>query len=309
MQLRLEYTLSRPRSLVLTQFDVPAEIQLEGARLATIIDFDARAWHMSITTPIDTASLEVAADSGWFRRDDNGQEIPIPAVDVADPAVATTRVLARSIASALTFLVDCPVDLSVRPHDDELVAESDEDERLLASWGTRRPLQHSSVSVRGGSVSGRVGGDDLLAVLPQQAGLRLYEEALRADTPTARFRDLWRVLESAFTSTDDELIELLAQFQPVCAIGVSTGELRELLIIRGRASHAQSKAGIREVVAAEQLCRANLPPLKDVVERVLETKENWGYPTLGYGERLQPGRRVSVTERPVEAVNAVEDST
>jgi hypothetical protein len=53
-------------------------------------------------------------------------------------------------------------------------------------------------------------------------------------------------------------------------------------VLRGRASHARSKRGIREVRAVTQECRAKLPRLKSLVERVIATKKTWGAPTIAF---------------------------
>lgn len=300
MLLKREYTLTAPeRSLAEPEF--PIRFTAEGERDVRIRESDNdRLWHMSVTGPIDAADLRLVADSGWRRTDDDGIGHPVPALDVTSESASETAVLARSIASAMSYLFDKPVRLSVRPHADEVIAETAEENALLDEWGARPTLTRFSITTSGGAVTGRVGGDDILAVLPQQAGVRLYEEALRADTATARFRDFWRVLESAFASHDQGLIDLLTSFEPLGPLGVDAAELRGLLILRGRASHAQSKAGLREIALVEEECTMRNGRLKNIVEQVIATKKSWGYPTTGYLSRLRPGRRVSDTERVVE---------
>jgi hypothetical protein len=295
-----EYTLVAPK-WSLGRPELPIEFALDGGRSVQIrVSENDELWHMSVTEPINVADLRLVPDSGWRRKDQDGDEHPVPSIEVVSEAVAETAVLARSIASAMSYLLDKPVRFSVRPHDDEFIPETSEDEATLDAWGTRSVFTRLSVSTSGGSVTGRVNGDDILAVLPQQAGLRLYEEALRADTSTARFRDLWRVLESAFASQDQALVDLLASFEPLKTTGVDAAELKQLLVLRGRASHAQSKAGLREVTHVEHECGSQNARLKTLVERVIATKATWGYPTTGYQDRLKPGRRVADTERIAE---------
>lgn len=301
MLLKREYTLTAPeRSLGKPQF--PIDFMVEGERKVSIRESDNdRLWHMSVTESVDITDLRLVEESGWRRKDDDGNEYPVPAIDVTSESASETAVLARSVASAMSYLFDKPVRFSVRSHADELIPESAEESAMLDAWRTKSTLTRFSVTTSGGSVTGRVDGEDILAVLPQQAGLRLYEEALRADTPTARFRDFWRVLESAFASNDQALVELLASFEPLKLLGVDAGEIRGLLILRGRASHAQSKAGLREIALVEDECMIKNGRLKNIVEQVIATKESWGYPTTGHLARLRPGRRVSDTERFAEA--------
>ncbi len=92
------------------------------------------------------------------------------------------------------------------------------------------------------------------------------------------------MLEAAFARDGDKLVDLLAQYQPAQQMGFDRDELRALLILRGRASHAQSKAGLRELVAVEHECGNRLTRLKNLAERVILTKKDWGYPTLATDE-------------------------
>jgi hypothetical protein len=66
-------------------------------------------------------------------------------------------------------------------------------------------------------------------------------------------------------------------------------ELERLRVLRGRASHAQSraKAGKQELVDVERDCARAIPRLKTLVERVILTKKSWGYPTIDV-EELTP---------------------
>lgn len=285
---------------MLAKLELPIDLTLEGDRSASISDFDDQSWQLSIERSIDQSSLELITETYMTRTNEAGEEETVPAIYVHhDEAISETHVLARSLASTLSFLLDGFVHFSRRNHSDQLIPETDDERRLLEGWGTSLLIEDIRVSVAGGSVTGRIAAGEIESVLPQQAGLRLYEEALRADTATAKFRDLWRVLESAFVRTDTELTSLLAGYRPLQAMGADASEFKGLLVLRGRASHAQSKAGLREVTEVEELCDQHLARLKNLVERVIETKKSWGYPTVAALERLEPGRRRSVTERHV----------
>lgn len=107
----------------------------------------------------------------------------------------------------------------------------------------------------------------------------------------SRYREFWRVLEFAFTRTDGDLVELLAQFEPLAKLGCDRAELRALLVLRSRASHSQSKAGIAEIATVENLSAERINRLKEIAGRVIETKTHWGYPATGWRELLPPGTR------------------
>ncbi len=117
-------------------------------------------------------------------------------------------------------------------------------------------------------------------------GLRLYANAMQADLAVAQFRELWRILEAAFGKHDDELVTLLTKYEPARKLRFDEAEVKQLLVLRGRASHAQSSAGIKELVYVDQECRKQLPRLKNLCERVILTKKDWGYPTVGTDELL-----------------------
>jgi hypothetical protein len=114
--------------------------------------------------------------------------------------------------------------------------------------------------------------------------LRIYADALKLGTGAARFRELWRVLESAFNRQDDELVALLADYPPARAMAFSRDELKQLLVLRGKASHAASRAGVKQLLAVERECSHRLARLKNLAERVILTKRSWGYPTRGVDE-------------------------
>ncbi len=73
-------------------------------------------------------------------------------------------------------------------------------------------------------------------------------------------------------------------------IWASTGQnLRQLLVLRGRASHAQSKTGIRELTLVERACSTHLPRLRCLAQRVILTKADRGRPSRDVDE-LSPLR-------------------
>jgi hypothetical protein len=98
--------------------------------------------------------------------------------------------------------------------------------------------------------------------------LQIYAEALQLRTPQARYRDFWRVLESAFGAKGRPLLELLAQFQPLQQIDVTLAEFQELHVYRGRASHAESRKGVAELRRVRGFTMEREGRLKCFAERV-----------------------------------------
>jgi hypothetical protein len=45
---------------------------------------------------------------------------------------------------------------------------------------------------------------------------------------------------------------------------------------------------VNELVAVDNQCTEALPRLKNLVERVILTEQNWGYPTTGVQELVPP---------------------
>lgn len=280
MIVELAYTLSKP-GLTLNELELPFDVALGDGVTGRIIEFDDHSWHLVLHLPVDADDVDLVTDSGWFRRDDAGQERPVPTLRIE--RISEGSMLAQDVAAALTFLLDSPVRHSVRISAHRVIAETERDRQQLREWGTDQVHSETMVaSMMGGSVSGRVSGADLASLLPQQVGLRIYRDALDLKLKSARFRELWKVLESAFGSSDDKLLDLLSSFAPVVDLEVDRAELKRLLVLRGRVAHAQSSNGVRELTAVEALCRGSLPRLQEIVERVILTKNSWGYPTVGY---------------------------
>jgi hypothetical protein len=100
--------------------------------------------------------------------------------------------------------------------------------------------------------------------------------ALAHATASARFREMWRVLEAAFQPRDSESIGRLAEYGPATEMGFDRGELREVHTLRGRASRAELRSGVRELEHVERECGARIARLGCLAERVILTKRSWG---------------------------------
>jgi hypothetical protein len=126
-------------------------------------------------------------------------------------------------------------------------------------------------------------------LLDRTSGVRIYAMALAHGTASARFREMWRVLEAAFQLKDGDLIDRLVGYGPAIEMEFDRDELRDLHTLRGRASHAESRSGVHELEHVERECGARLARLSCLAERVILTKQSWGYPTTGV-EELSPLR-------------------
>jgi hypothetical protein len=182
--------------------------------------------------------------------------------------------------SAISFLSDVPLSISHPIREDRFVAEDEGDRRALADLGTE-DVYHETTARLGTRTFGGVPltAENLTSLLGRRAGLRIYSDALKLGTASGRFRERWRVLEGAFNRQDDELVALLADYAPAQAMGFSRDELKELWVLRGRAAHAASKAGVMELIAVERECSQKLARLANLAERVILTKRSWGLPT------------------------------
>lgn len=195
----------------------------------------------------------------------------------------------------LSFLIDTPISYSRRLDNDVLIPEGIEDKKQLDALGTEQVYTTLSavVSIRSFQLS-TISEQILRTLASKEVGMTLYSQALLAKDCVAKYRDLWKVLESAFGAKDKELVRLLARYGPATELCFTLDELHNLLILRGRASHAKTRSGMKELRHVISETRKRLPRLKCFVEQVLVTKKSWGTQNL-YTERVAP---VSAYVRP-----------
>ncbi len=180
----------------------------------------------------------------------------------------------------LSFLTDTPIRHSRILHLDELVPENQEDETYLDSFGTRDIHHETSITMSIRTFTWSDLREDFFDKLGEKdAGLALYAQALLEQEPVGQFRDLWKVLESGFGVQNEELIGCLSKYEPTQQLGFSEPELKSLLVLRGRASHASSRAGIEDIKIVNREVTEKMPRLKCLVEQLLLTKKSWGFKT------------------------------
>jgi hypothetical protein len=270
--------------------DVPLTASLTQDATATLDrreEGSDREYILTVERTVDPALLEVVQDTRRYRERSDGSREEIPAIRIGDGGRAVS--LAGAFLDALAFLTDATINVA-RPGGvpDTLVPESSEDTATLESLGTSEvhAVFGGSPSIR--TFSAQVDGDAIMALLPKAPGLRLYSDALKMAHPVAQFRELWRVLESAFGRKNQRLVALLGEYPPAVLIGFTPDEIHGLWVLRGRASHAESRAGLNEILAVEGDVRRSVARLKSLVERVIMTKEQWGTATLEVRDLLPP---------------------
>jgi hypothetical protein len=286
MRVRTAYSVTPGNAL--TDADLPIEVTIEDVTLS--LDRDEHdELRLVVERPVDRSALELVADSGVFRRHEDGTEVPIPALKV--PESALDAVAARDVLSALSFLSGTPLTLSVRRSrvDDDVVPDDPDDEALLERLRTRQRYRQTFATAAIRAVKPNVDATAVGALLDRASGVRIYAMALAHGTASARFREMWRVLEAAFQLKDSELIDRLAEYGPASEMEFDRDELKDLHTLRGRASHAESRNGVHELEHVERACGAQLARLSCLAERVILTKRSWGYPTTAV-EELSPLR-------------------
>lgn len=251
-----------------------AEIFLNGAHLK-----------LRIRRRVDSTNLACIEEANAYRELPDGKQVPVFCIVLQDDS-APEHIVAEDLVSTFSFLTDLPMGLSSPHGEDYFEPEDEADEQLLRAFGTNRPCQELSVSISVRAFDERVTEDIVKSLIPRRAGIRLYANALRSSLETAQFRAFWLVLESAFGRKDRPLVDLVAQYPPALEMEFTEQEIRELWILRGRASHAESRSGVKELALVSRMCSDSLPRLKNLVERVIVTKRTWGVPSAGIDEVL-----------------------
>src|SRR5260370_3667965 len=304
MLLHTVYTVVTPANKALG-VKLPFALSLDADTKASLVEQEGGI-QLLIDRKIDHTRLELVTDSSYYKELPDGTHQPIPTLRLVNDE-APERILSQGFISALTFLTDTPITLSRPLHSDWFVPETDEDRELVERFGTDQPYDRISAlaDMRSFSLNG-VTVRTIPDLMPRRVELRLYANAIKANLAVAQFREFWRILEAAFGERGDKLVTLLTQYEPARKLGFDEAVVRQLLALRGRASHAQSSAGIKELVYVDQECASQLPRLKNLCERVILTKKSWGYPTVGTDELLPlagfigPANSMTIFQAPSE---------
>jgi hypothetical protein len=260
-----------PRSLAKDLDELPLELELDdGSRLTLSEQHGDEGIELRIVRdfPIKVP-LEIEVEhSGWSVELSDGTSVPRPRLRIPDGSGPDHRHL-DDVIDGLSFLAD----MSLRcRHTGRglLVPEDPEDVALIEGVESDEPFSATNLKVSIRTTSLVVDAENVQALIGgPRIGVRLYADALRLSLPTSQFREFWRVLESAFGQKDKALVKSLVEYKPAKEIKFDAVELKELLTLRGRASHAETR-------------------LRNLVERVILTKRTWGAPSVGINKSPPP---------------------
>jgi hypothetical protein len=244
--------------------DLPLVVELEMARAEVVDTGDEEQLTLTIELPVDSSALRVVASPVAGDRE----------LEVLETGVA--GVVAREVADAIAFLTRCPLTLAGRGRP-ELLPEGDDDLELLQGFATDAVNQ---AGIARGSVAMtlRLVGQNVALLVRRASGVRLYSDALKMGTSAGRLRELWRVVESAFAAKNDRLVSLVSDCQVAKDLGFTHEELRQLLVLRGRASHASSRAQINlnELASVEREAAEVVDSVQALAEALIIRKAEWG---------------------------------
>lgn len=254
--------------------ELPLELEL-APDINGSLSGDGEKLQLLIRRSVGAGELECVQQPDAYRPlPDGGREL-IFCIRLKDDQ-SPEGVLAHDLISGISFLTHTPLTLSHPFEGDRFEPENESDREILESFGTDRECMDISATVEIRSFTGKVTAELLLALMPRRVGLRIYADALKSTFNVAPFRELWRILESAFALKNKELVKILAEYPPAQQLEFDQEELQDLLVLRGRASHAESRDGLEELMKVEHDCAELLPRLKNLVECVIATKKDWG---------------------------------
>jgi hypothetical protein len=187
MRVRTTYTVTPEDALAVA--DLPIEVRVEDVTVS--LDRIEDGLLLLVERSVDRSALEFVADGALFWRKADGTEVPIPTLKVPESELDT--VAARDVLSALSFLSDTTLELSVRGRaDDDLVPDDAEDEALLERLGTRQRYRQTGATFATRTVQPKVDTEAVGALLDRVSGVRIYAMALALSTSSARFRAMAR---------------------------------------------------------------------------------------------------------------------
>lgn len=264
--------------------NIPFTLTIDDNTKASLVKHKT-GLRLLIERKIDPSKLVLEKSDKFYKVTPAGKKEPIPTLKLVDDEPQET-IVSQDILSGLTFITDTPLSLNAPPGENQFVAETAQDRKLLKGFGTSKPSSRASGQVSMRSFNSSMTTETLLGLMPRRAGLRLYANAIKANLAVAQYRELWRILEAAFGKLNYDLVDLVAQYPPAKQLGFDKPELKRLLVLRGRASHAQSSSGVKELALVDRECSKQLPRLKNLCERVILTKKTWGRQSLATDELL-----------------------
>jgi hypothetical protein len=254
------------------QLSLPLAVPLADDIRSTLERSDDIPFILTIDRRVDPLALTIEAHSHCFTKLPNGVEHELPAVR----APGNGNIHAIDFTTGLTFLTDVPLAVNRLVGQAELVPESEEDTATLEALGTRLLLEAMATHIATRTFGQDVDSKTLEALIPKTVGLRIYSDAVSLYADVPKYREFWRVLESAFGLQGKELVAALASYAPAQELGFDSDELKELLVLRGQVSHAATRGGLAELLRVGGIATDRVSRLKCLAERVILTKRTWG---------------------------------
>jgi hypothetical protein len=230
-----------------------------------------RSLHIIGECPVDPAGLEPVDDIS-YHFDENGRKVRNKSLK--GPEGDRLAEGAASIAGSISFATGVLLAVSMTLGDfrNEVEPETAADEKVLARLGTRRAIGPMGATF-GVEVFGDVPIDSAFVTELAGRGIAaVYDDVLDSSREATRFLALWRTLEFAFQAEGKALTDLLLAYPRVTEMGFDRVELEELRAIRGRLSHAVSRAGLAELHRADGLALSKLGRLWSLVDWIVLSK-------------------------------------
>ena len=181
----------------------------------------------------------------------------------------------------ISFLNNIPIRIAHKLGQDQLRPENEKDEEKLNGFPTKTIYQQLSAKLEIiSSPRFNLFDNACEELIEKDIGLELYSSALFAGSSIKAFQEYWKLLESAFGCKNKDLVLIISDYNPAKQLGFTLDELNELFVLRGRASHSESKAGLEEVHIVRKETFKKLSRLKCLCEQLLLTKKTWGCKTI-----------------------------
>jgi len=251
---------------------LPLTVRLGDNACSTLDRLTDESLILTIERSVDPLALTIEPRSRHFMPLSTGGEREMPAIHVP----GNSNIQAIDLTTSLTFLTDAPLAVNRLLGQSELVPESEEDTATLAALGTRLVLEEMATHIATRTFGQVVASKTLEALIPKTVGLRIYSDAVSLHADVPKYREFWRVLESAFGLQGKELVAALASYAPAQELGFDSDELNALLVLRGQVSHAATRGGLAELLRVGGIATARVSRLKCLAERVILTKRKWG---------------------------------
>jgi hypothetical protein len=290
----------RPKARGRLDLSLPIEVELGAETTAVLREGKEDYLTLTLDRRIDPSKVRLEAHSGHKVRLADGSHADVPALRVPD----NSNVGAIDVTAAITFLTDVPLAASHGERMGQMVAEDETDRAVIEAWETHHVFLPTTALPQMRSVDVEVDSEAIESLLPKTVGLRLYADAISLDADVAAYRELWRVLESAFGLQDKDLVDALADYPEARALDFDHAELQSLSVLRGRISHAGSKGGLTELLKVGGEASNRIARLKNLVERVIITKASWGSKGGGVKDAPPIGGYIDVDGRPVVKVSS-----